>query len=184
MKYNNNKYLILKLGLYEYTIIDLEKMVNVKQEEFKEIFTEEFFVNNFDEDKDEDVINYICIEEYDGDIQELLDFYIEKEDVLLLLTKFFYELKENDAYTYLSFDFANRGIQMGFGTPDQFLYEHLLLNHDLTPYGLQDAQNKIGVERMKEMFEQIKGIKIPIDVIPNDLYQQYLLKTDNKVKKL
>lgn len=41
---------------------------------------------------------------------------------------------------------------------------------------MQDAQSKIGVERMDEMFDKIKQIKIPQKFIPLDLYQQYQSK--------
>ena len=41
---------------------------------------------------------------------------------------------------------------------------------------MQDAQSRIGLEKMKEMFTRIKTIKIPLDVIPHDLYEQYKLQ--------
>jgi len=47
---------------------------------------------------------------------------------------------------------------------------------------MQDAQNKIGLEKMQEMFERIKDIKIPKEVIPYDLYQQFLIQSNFETK--
>ena len=54
---------------------------------------------------------------------------------------------------------------MSFQTPNQFLYEQLWFNSDLSPSGMQDAQ-LIGKERMNEMFDEVKNIKIPNELIP------------------
>ena len=83
-------------------------------------------------------------------------------------------LNHSQAWTYLFIDFANASVQLGFQTPDQTLYEQLFLNYDLTPCGMQDAVNKIGREKIKEIFSKVGNIKIPIEFIPLDLYKKYL----------
>ena len=45
----------------------------------------------------------------------------------------------------------------------------MFLNSDLTPFSLQDATEKIGKEKMLEMFERIKEIKIPKEIIPSQI---------------
>lgn len=103
-----------------------------------------------------------------------------------LPTKIHYRLKIGKAWTYFHIDFVNATAQMGFQTPDQFLYEQLFLNYDLTAFGSQDSQERIGIERMQEMFERIKDLKIPIEAIPVELYQQYLNHSNvinNKLEK-
>ena len=97
------------------------------------------------------------------------------------------KLEVESAWTWFYIDFVNAHIQLGFQTPNQNLYEQLFLNYDLTPYGMQDAQQKMGIEKMKEIFSKIKDIKIPKECIPDDLYQQYLAQVNahrgNYIKK-
>lgn len=175
IEFNQRKYLILKLRIWKYVIIDLDRMENLPENEFKNIFNEEFFVNNFDEIKDKnDYFNFYHLQEYQGNIKELIDFYLENEIVLNLSSQVHCRLNHSQAWTYLFIDFANASVQLGFQTPDQTLYEQLFLNYDLTPCGMQDAVNKIGREKIKEIFSKVSNIKIPIEFIPLDLYKEYL----------
>ena len=105
---------------------------------------------------------------------------MENRNLLELSTELHYRLDIDEAWTFFFIDFANAEAQMGFQTPDQFLYEQLFLKYDLTPLRMQDAQEKIGITRMQEMFEKIKDLKIPIEVIPKDLYQQFLKQCNTR----
>lgn len=188
IEHNHKKYLILKLRMCRYVIIDLERMESISREEFQKEFNEEFFINNFDESSvGEDYFDFFyLLDKYQGDVQELLDFYINNIDILSLTSRLHCKLNEGDAWTWLFIDYANASVQMGFQTPDQFLYEQLFLNYDLTPYGMQDAINKMGIEKMKDFFSKMEGIKIPVECIPEDLYAQYLTSSDiqmNKIKR-
>lgn len=177
------KYLILKSRMFQYVIIDIGKKENITEEEFRQEFDENFFVDNFDEVKSKDnktLFNLYHVNKYDGDVQELIDFYMENQNLLKLSTELHYRLNIGEAWTFFFIDFANAEVQMGFQTPDQFLYEQLFLGYNLTPLRSQDAQERIGVSRMQEMFEKIKDLKIPIEVIPNDLYQQFLNQCNTK----
>lgn len=187
VEHHQKKYLILKLRMFNYIIIDIEKTKNITEEQFRNEFDENFFINNFDEINTQDNSNMFRlynINNYNGNIQELIDFYVENQTILSLPTKLKYNLMIGNAWTYFCIDFVNAKAQIGFQTPDQFLYEHLFLKYDLTPCGMQDAQEKIGIERMKEMFERIKKIKISKEVIPNELYQQFLIQCNIKNNKL
>lgn len=186
LKYRESRYLIIKLRMWRYVIIDIDKMRNITPYELANEFDEDFFANNFDEIKDNSDINYLdsyLIERYEGNIQELVDFYIENQKIFHLPSQLHYRLKEGSAWTWFRIDFANESAQMGFQTQNQFLYEQLFLSYDLTPYGLQDAQQKMGIEKMQEIFSKIKSIMVPIECIPNDLYQQYLIQCNNFVNK-
>ncbi len=178
LKHNQKKYLILKLEMFHYIIIDMEKMENIPEEQFRNEFDENFFVNNFDESK---IQNRKCdmynIDSYNGNVQELVDFYIENQSIFSLSTELDYRLEIGNAWTYFYIDFVNASAQIGFQTPDQFLYEQLFLKYDLSASRMQDAQSRIGIERMQEMFKKIMEIKIPKDVIPKDLYQQFLVQS-------
>lgn len=192
LEHNKSKYLILKLRIWKYVIIDLDKMKNISLDEFKSEFDEKFFINNFDErkEKDENVFtDFYRVESYNGDIQQLLNFYLKNQKILCLSTTLNYTLDVGNAWTCFHIDFANANSSMSFITSNQFLYERLLLNYDLTPFEIQDAQERIGIEKMQEMFEKIREIKIPYTFIPKDLYEQYLIQCNvdvdkRKIKKL
>lgn len=187
IEYKQKKYLILKLRMFNYTIIDMEKMKNITDEQFRTVFDEDLFVNNFDEIKSQDNKNLFSlynVNNYNGNVQELVDFYTENQILLCLSTELHYRLEIGNAWTYFYIDFANATAQMGFQTPDQFLYEQLFLRYDLSLSRMQDAQGKFGLERMHEMFEKIKMIIIPKEVIPDDLYQQFLIQCNIENQKL
>lgn len=156
-------------------------------EQFKIEFDEDFFVTNFDEKKDRNNRNLFSlyrINNYNGNIKELVDFYTENQFFFNLPTKLHYRLEIGEAWTYFYIDFANATAQIGFQTPDQLLYEQLFLNYDLTAFRAQDAQERIGIKRMQEMFERIKKLRIPIEVIPNELYEQFLSQSNIRNHKL
>ena len=185
INHNQKKYLILKIGSWNYVIIDIENKENITEEQFKDDFNEDFFVEYFDERKEDDESLYSVlynISKYNGDIEELLSFYIENENILCLSSELSYKFKIDIAVTRFYVDFANSRANMTFLTPDQFLYEHLFLNYDLTPSSMQDAIEKIGIEKMYEIFDKIKDIRIPRECIPNDLYQEYLNQCNKKYK--
>lgn len=191
LDYHNKKYLILKIRMNKYIIIDVTNKKSLSQEEFLNEFDENFFIANFDEVKLNDVNAFsrrYHILSYNGNIDELLNFYAENEDVLSLSQKIEYTIEIGNAWTYFYIYFPSANARLGFQTPDQFLYENLFLKYDLSPSGLQDAQEKIGLEKMREIFSRIKDIKIPKEYIPKDLYDQFLIQCnsepDSPVKQL
>lgn len=186
LEYGQKNYFIIKLRAWRYVIIDLDKMESITDAEFRNNFDEDFFVNNFAEEKEEDESLYSKIynnQKYEGDIHELVDFYIENKNIMSLTSKLHYKIVVGNAWTWFFVDFVNPNVQMGFQTIDRSLYEQLFLKYDLTASTLQDAQEKMGIEKMQEFFSKIKDMKIPIDCIPYDLYQQYLIQCDTVVNK-
>ena len=180
---NKNNYMILQMDPWRYTILNLSNGCNITKEELRDNFDEHFFIKNFNAvkiDFDEPFYEVYSIYTYDGDINELVSFYNENQQVLSLTNELWYKFKIGEAITYFYVDFANAQVQMCFKTKDQFLYEQLFLNYDLTPSYLQDAQAKIGKEQMLEMFKKIKNIKLPIEIIPNDLLQEYKKRFSKK----
>ncbi len=136
-------------------------------------FNIDFFISHFDEPN----MNFNVTEFHNINIfnkpELLIDFYFQNQKVLNLSTSLKYKIYIGDTWTYFFIDFVNASAQLGFQTLDQFLCEQLFLKYDLTPSKMQDAQSKIGMEKMSEMFSKIKTIKIPIELIPSDLYEQY-----------
>lgn len=182
IKHLNKNYLILKLNIWDYVIIDMERQENLNNDELFNLFDIQFFRKNFDE-TDESLHKFYRVERF-ANVPELIDFFTQNQDILSLSSTLHYELNIGEAYTYLSISFASGSAQMGFWTQDQFLYEHLHLNYNLTPSGMQDAHERIGRDRMLEMFKKIENLKIPREVIPSDLLQKYLEQCELEKHKL
>lgn len=183
LKYNKKTYLILKIRILTYIIIDIETRKNITKEEFKNYFTEDFFVENFNEIKDNKLHLY-SISSYNGNIPELIDFYIENQNIFTLANYLNYKLYIGKAWTNFVIDFANGVASINFETPDQYLYEHLFFRYDLSPSKIQDVKDRIETEKMLEIFEKVKDIIIPKEIIPSNLYQQFLEQNNDNVPKL
>jgi len=182
VSYQSKNYLILKMRMWRYVIIDLDKKESITDN----IFDEMFFVNNFDELKEQDKHLYTSlyqIEKYEGDIQELVDFYIANQNILSLPTNLYYRLNIENACTWLYIDFINARMQLCFQSSDRVLYEQVFFEYDLNPSGMQDAIHKMGIETMQEIFKKIKYVSIPIDSIPSDLYQHYFVQSNDDFNK-
>lgn len=172
INHNNKEYLIIKFMPWSYLVIDLNNNKVLSTEEIEDNFTEEFFVHNFNEKYINEGTNKISLYwfyTFNGKIDTLINFYIENIELFNLAKNISYKLFIEEAWTYLSINITNGNIQLGFQSEDQLLYERLFLNSDLTPFGLQDATSKIGKDKMKEMFNRIKDIIIPFDIIPQEL---------------
>lgn len=144
LELHQKKYLILKLKMWKYIIIDVAKMENINDIEFDEIKEENGSIYS----------SLYQLEKYEGDVQKLVNFYIENQNTLCLSSKFYYRLEEGNAWTWFRIDFVNANAQMGFQTPDQFLYEQLFLKYDLTPCKMQDTQQKMGIEKCEKFLEK------------------------------
>jgi hypothetical protein len=184
IEHNNKNYLVLKLRIWKYVIIDLDNIRNITRDEFYNDFDVDFFVKYFGEVSDEFGLDIYQVKKYNGEVQELVDFYYENENIFELNAELHHICYVDDAWTWLLVDYANGRVQMGFQTFDQTLYEQLFLNYDLSPYGMQDAIGKMGIDKMNEIFSKIGDIIIPSDSIPSDLYEQYLINCNQIKKKL
>lgn len=173
LNHNGKDYLFFKKASpYSYLVVDIIENRVLSGEEIPDIFAENLFVENFEEpsvELDDDWLEWYHFLRYEGDIKELVDFYNQNKNILDIRTRVFNKLDVGEAWTWLSISLSSGQIQLSFQTENQFLYEVLFLNSDLTPFSLQDATEKIGKEKMLEMFERIKEIKIPKEVIPSQL---------------
>lgn len=173
LNHNGKDYLFFKKASpYSYLIVDIIENRILSEEEILSIFAENLFVQNFEEpsvELDDVWVEWYHFLKYEGDVKELVDFYNQNKNILDIPTRVFNKLDVGEAWTWLSISLCTGQIQLSFQTQDQFLYEVLFLNSDLTPFGLQDATEKIGKEKMLEMFERIKEIKIPKEIIPSQI---------------
>lgn len=178
---NSRQYLVLNFSAWNFIIIDLETNKTITKEEYKKKFNDEEFMNTFYSKEEQP--SFINIIKYNENPKELIDFYVENKEILALPTNINYGYEKDSAWTTLNIDFINKKIILSFQTEDQFLYEHLFLNYDLTPMSFQDASAKIEKEKLKEMFNEVKNIIIPEDKIPKKLYKEYLNhRKENSIK--
>lgn len=176
--YQDVNYLVIEVDVCDYLVIDFRKKRSLKKDELSDVSWRKFFLQYFGKGKGAGIefFDMIQISEYEGDMMDLMHFYQENRNILLLPTAIRYRLDIGESWTYLVIDIVNDEAQLGFQTPDQFLYEQLFLRGDLTPSRMQDAVCKIGADRMKEMFQKIPDIVIPFSVIPEAFYQQGILQ--------
>jgi len=180
IEYNSVHYLFVKLSIYEYIVIDLFNKKTLNKNEIFSLFDEEFFCNNLNERRIKEKSNYIRFYEFmelTDNLFSIINYCLDNYEILELKNRIRYFLNISDAVTSININLVTGKIYLSFHTPDQFLYEHLWINPDLTPSNMQDAISKIGINKMNEMFTRIKDIIIPYDVIPNEIYE------NNKVFK-
>jgi len=164
--------------LWKYILIDLLTKQNLTKEYIPPNFEKEILM-----DKDNYCDRYRYLK-YEGDMQELINFYNSNQKVFNSKGNIYYQINIGEAYTYLFVDLVNGRVQLGFQTPDQFLYERLFFNIDLIPFTMQDAQEKIGIKKMNEMFDRIKNIRIPKELYQDDNIikeKQKVLKKDTEI---
>ncbi len=174
MENQEKEYLIIKIDSRKYIIIDIENNQTLEEEEVKKSFGENFFVTHFGESEKD--AHQLTIFPYVGDIQKLVSFVKENQNPFNISVHIYYHLEIGEAQTSISINLVRRTVQLGFRTPDKFLYECLFFEFDLSPYGLQDAHEKIGIEKMQEMIERVKEIKVPLSVLPKELFPKEVLR--------
>jgi len=176
IEHNSKYYLIVKSNLWQYLIIDLEDGKSLNKEDVINLFNEKFFIDNFKEKNTKNnFTNMYNFMKYSGNIAELICFYEDNKKLLELPKNIRHSIKLGEAVTYLNISLSKSEIQLGFHTPNQSLYEHLFLDIDFNPYSIQDAKQRIGNEKMLEMFERIKNIKIPKYNIPKEFFEIQLI---------
>lgn len=171
ISYQGNTYLFIKENMWSYIIININSKKVLTKEEVTFIFSKEFFVQNLEEEPtlNEDWLDwcYQC-----RNANKIVEYCLSYEDILKLPNSIVCEYKIKDAITYLRIGLSDKSIQLGFQTPDQFLYEFLNLNFDLTPWGMQDAYHRLGIEKMKEMLAKVKEAKIPLSFVPQEFLEE------------
>lgn len=186
IEYEKSIYLIFKFSLWEYLIIDLNTRKCLSRKDVLFRFNEEFFIDNFSEVKvfQENFFDMYDFYIYDGNINELINFYYNYEKIFKISNSIFYKISLKDFWSYIYINLVKGTGQLGFESHDQFLYEHLFFNYDLTPFVFQDAVRKIGKDKMNEMFERIGDIKIPKKCIPIEFLQNAFMSFDDDKHKL
>ncbi len=184
IQYKNKKYLIIKVMMHKYIVINLENKKILSDEEALNIFEEQLFIENFDEiQMGEKMYNRFYWFLNGSNENQIITYYNQNKKVLNYPTNILYKINMGDVYTFLSIR-LNDNIQLSFQGKDQILYETLFINSDLTPGGMQDTKDRIGIEKMREMFDRVPNIKIPREYIPKEFFEDGLIKEKVKVKEI
>ena len=181
IKVEDKALLFIKTSPTTYYIFDFISNT-ILDNSYKFLFNKNFFIEHFNEREDSlDYDRFYYFEEYHGNVERLKDFYTFNSEVLEIKdTNISYKVEEEKASITLFYDLISGNCQLNFYQEHQFLYEQLYLRRGLVPSLMQDATNKIGKEKMIEMFEQIPSIKIPYNI----LNKFNIDINKNKVKKL
>lgn len=168
IEHNNKRYLIIKVSVLQYIIIDLYNYNTLNLENVKKYFKEEFFITNFRE------VNGIKIDRYhilesNKSLLPIINYYFNNKDLFNIKPKIFYKVSYMDAISCIRINLIDENIQLEFLTKDQYLYEQLYFNIDLTPSIMQDSIKKIGINKTNEIFNRIKDINIPLSCIPKGI---------------
>lgn len=183
--YQGVEYFIIKMRMFKYFIVDIKEKKVLTKENVASLFTEDFFVNYFEEIqlemKSDYIVMYHFLECKQG-LEELLGFCKDKQEYLEMPNRIYCRFEINDAWTYLNINISTKEIQLGFQTPDQTLYDFLHFGIDLVPWGMQDAQQKVGLEKMKEICEKVKYINIPLSSLPVYAGKEEIIKRERNRK--
>lgn len=171
ISYQEIDYLVIKMRMFKYFMVDIKRKK-------ASLFTEDFFVTNFKErklklkSKSHYLVMYYFFEckQY---LEELIAFCEANQEYLEMPNSIYCRFEIDDAWTYLNINMSTKEIQLGFQTPDQTLYDFLRFRMDLTPSRMQDAEDRMGLEKMLEICKRVKEIKIPKCCLPS-----YFLKED------
>lgn len=183
IEYENKKFLIIKVMIQQYIVIDLEEKKTLNEEQTFNILEEQLFIENFDERKvGENMYNKLYWFISGNNIEEIINYYKQNEKIFNYPTRIFYKITDGDVYTFLSIR-LNDGIQLSFQGKDQILYETLFIKSDLTPSSMQDTKDRISIEKMREIFDRVPNIRIPKEYIPKEFFEDSLIK-EEKVKSI
>lgn len=184
IEYKNKKYLIIKIMIHRYIVIDLDNKKILSEEEIFNILEEKLFIENFNERKvGENMYNKLYWFINGNNVDEIINYYNQNKKIFDYPTEIFYRINMNDVYTFLSIK-LNSSIQLSFQGKNQILYETLFINSNLTPSGMQDTKNRISIEKMREIFDRIPSIIIPNEYIPKEFFEDGLIKNKTKVKEI
>jgi len=176
IEYKNKNYLIIKVMIHKYIIIDLDTKKILDEEEIFNKFEEQLFIENFNERKiGEKMYNRFYWFLNGNNIEEIINYYNQNKIIFNYPTRIFYKIGNDDVYTFLSIR-LNDGIQLSFQGKDQILYETLFINSDLTPSSMQDTKDRISIEKMREIFDRVPNIRIPKEYIPKEFFEDGLIK--------
>lgn len=155
-------YLIIRLHAWDYLIIDLQTKKAVEKKVAQLIFEDTFFVETFKEIPKEK--NYIFINKGDK-TETLVDYYLQYEDILKGTTFIDYKVCLGEIQSCFYFDLIrNRSF---FKVYDK----------------KQGIKEQYDLEKNQELIQYLKSIKIPSNLLPEEISQENSLQRERKMSQ-
>lgn len=170
IEYMNRNYLIFKFFPFDYLIIDcLSEKVLFDEDVFK-TFSQEFFINNFQEEyvKNHEKVYYFlgCSDDF---AKRVLNFYEDNKDVLTYDNNFYIEKRTDDScVTSICVNLTNLEVTLGFNYFGEIgRCNYIFLDSNLGAYGVSNPDGNMN--SLKKMGDRVRDISIPRNKIPNYL---------------
>lgn len=160
---NNIKYLFIKIGIWDYLIIDLDNKKVV--DNANSLFDLNIFASYFDEEEKYDIERYYSFETCNNEtVNKIINLFNDEQEILLKKNSIGYEIKHGISLTYINIDISKLDIVLGFvdfenGTKCNYIF----INKDLIPTGVSNPNNN--KEKLFEIGKRVKDINIPKYII-------------------
>ena len=125
----------------------------------KELFSKEFFIDNFDELPNYSYTAY-SFDSKPGSIEQVLNYYLRNQEILSnTKSSIHYSLKDEIAESQVYYSFVTGETLIHFNTRDNTLHEQIYTYIDFNPIDVTQ----------EEYVARIKNIKCPKEKIPSFL---------------
>ena len=150
-------YLIIKLNIFEYIVIDLENRVCLDESLVEDIFGEEYFVDEFREDKDTfKFFDFINIDE----LEDVIEFYNNNSEVILGNRNIRYEYQNENGRIGIDYNFVSDTINLyihGFG--EVMRVNYIFFDKSLNP--IQVTNPTGNMDDLRVLANRVKDLRIP-----------------------
>lgn len=163
VNYNNHKYLIMKISLWYYVVIDLDTNKTISEDDARSIFDVEFFKDNFNEG--EGLIDYYSFDQLSDEIVvKVIDYYVEHENILTDNKSERLTILDNEEVVgYLIIYFDKDEVMLGINGKINGRCNYLFLDNNLSVYGASNLSgNK---DEVASSFDGSRDIMIPKDLL-------------------
>lgn len=181
INFNDKDYLIVKVYRWTYLCIDIIEQKVINFENMLLPFNENFFIDNFDEEKVNDPeLFYYSIEFLKEGIQKVVEFISKNKNLFFTIPHFTYKLEEDEFATLLKFSILKGDLSLYFGNKyalDEGNKIYINKNFDI----IKTVNFNINLNKLKRICLKLKNIMIPLDIIPNFLLEEIRYnELDNK----
>lgn len=163
IEYNNRMYLVLRYGLWDFIVIDIETMTCVSQEDGILMAQDDVF-DRFKGIHNEDIKYFTFDKLKKKTIKKVLDYYAEEQDVFEGQRKIYYEFYNKDGIRAgLIINFDKTDVMVSINDLRDGRCNYIFLDSNLKVYG---ASNLTGnKEEIGNMFDGTRDILLPSSLI-------------------
>ena len=163
IEYNGRMYLVIRYGLWEFVVIDIETMTCVNQEDGINMALDEVF-NRFKGISDDDIKYFAFDKLKKRTVKKVIDYYVEEQEVFEGSRRIYYEFYKSDGIRAgLSINFDKSNVMVSINDITGGRVNYIFLDGNLKVYG---ASNLTGnKEEIARMFDGTRDIMLPSGLI-------------------